>query len=274
MNQETSQFPQVSTDLHPWDPSADLAPLRSSLLKHRLYGRMESLESLRIFMKDHVFAVWDFMSLLKALQRALTCVQVPWLPVPEPRLARLLNQIVLGEESDVTEDGEAICHFDLYLRAMREAGADTRQIDTFIAKLRENQGLEQALAAACVPDHVKTFVRQTFDVIEGGRLHEIAAAFTYGREDLIPALFGGIVARVDEMTPGKLGLFRYYLQRHIELDGDEHGALGREMVDLLCAGDPELQKEALSAATAALRSRISLWEGIRRQVEAAEMQTQ
>lgn len=248
----------------------ELNPLRESLLKHPLYERMEDLGALRVFMRDHVFAVWDFMSLLKALQRALTCVEVPWLPVPHPRLARLLNEIVLGEESDLTEDGEAICHFDLYLRAMREAGADTGPIDSFIAKLRGNMGLEPALAAAGVPDHVQTFVRQTFAVIEGGKLHEIAAAFTYGREDLIPSLFGGIVARVDEVSRGKLKLFRYYLQRHIELDGDEHGALGREMVDLLCADDPELQKEALSAAATALRSRITLWQGIARQVEGAE----
>lgn len=247
----------------------ELSPLRESLLKHPLYERMEDLAALRIFMQDHVFAVWDFMSLLKALQRALTCVELPWLPVSQPRLARLLNEIVLGEESDLTADGEAIGHFDLYLRAMREAGADTGPIDSFIAKLRGNKGLGPALAAAGVPDHVQTFVRQTFSVIEGGKLHEIAAAFTYGREDLIPSLFGGIVARVDDVSGGKLKLFRYYLQRHIELDGDEHGALGREMVDLLCAGDPELQQESLSAAAAALHSRITLWDGIEKQVELA-----
>jgi hypothetical protein len=271
MNDSSSPVMPVARERVPWDPAAALAPLRQSLLKHRLYEKMENLGALRIFMEDHVFAVWDFMSLLKALQRSLTCVEIPWLPVQEPRLARLINQIVLGEESDVTEDGEPICHFDLYLRAMREAGADTRQIDVFISKLRTNSGLEPALTAACVPDHVRSFLRQTFAVIQGGKLHEIAASFTYGREDLIPALFGGIVDRVDEVSQGKLRLFRYYLQRHIDLDGDEHGELGREMVDLLCDGNPALQKEALSAAAAALRSRISLWEGIRHQVEEAEM---
>lgn len=251
------------------DPEISLEPFRESLLKHPLYQRLDSLEALRIFMQDHVFAVWDFMSLLKTLQRALTCVEVPWLPTPEPRLARLMNEIVLGEESDLTEDGEAICHFDLYLRAMREAGADTRPIETFIARLRDQMELEPALAAAGVPDHVRSFVRQTFAVIEGGKLHEIAAAFTYGREDLIPSLFGGIVARVNEMSQGKLKLLHYYLQRHIELDGDEHGALGREMVELLCAGNSELKREAVSAAAAALCSRIILWDGIERQVEEA-----
>jgi hypothetical protein len=250
-------------------PFAELNSLRESLLEHPLYARLDTLPALQVFMQAHVFAVWDFMSLLKALQRALTCVEVPWLPVPEPRLARLLNEIVLGEESDLTEEGEAICHFDLYLRAMREAGADTTTTETFMDKLRDRMPLDAALTAAGIPDYVQLFVRQTFTVIEGGKLHEIAAAFTYGREDLIPSLFGGIVARVDEVSQGRLRLMRYYLQRHIELDGDEHGALGREMVDLLCAGKPELQREAFEAAATALRSRIKLWDGIVSQLEAS-----
>ncbi len=254
-------------------PDSTLAPLRDSLLSHPLYSKLGSLGALQIFMQDHVFAVWDFMSLLKALQRELTCVQVPWLPVPEPRLARLLNEIVLGEESDVTEDGEAIGHFDLYLRAMREAGADTGPIESFIAHLRGGSDLESSLTAASVPHHVRTFVQQTFAVIQGGKVHEIAASFTYGREDLIPALFGGIVEKVDDHSGGKLGTFHYYLQRHIALDGEEHGALGREMVALLCAGDPTLEQQALSAAATALNSRIMLWDGIGRQVEAAGYHT-
>lgn len=262
------QSSPLSSSPEEWQTN-DLDRLRESLLSHPLYGKMASLDALHLFMHSHVFAVWDFMSLLKSLQRALTCVEVPWLPPARPRLARLLNEIVLGEESDVTEEGEAICHFSLYLRAMREAGADTRQIETFIASLRQNGDLEKALAAAVVPGHVCTFLRETFAVIEGGKLHEIAAAFTYGREDLIPSLFAGIVAQVDATSQGRLKCFRYYLQRHIELDGDEHGALGREMVDLLCEGNVDRQQEAIAAAAAALRSRIKLWDGISNHLEEA-----
>ncbi len=242
--------------------SAALDPLRKRLLEHELYQRIETLEALQIFMQDHAFAVWDFMSLLKALQRQLTCIDVPWMPVQHPRLSRLINEIVLGEESDVTPDGEAISHFGLYLRAMQDSGANTTPIETFISHLRATSDVEAALTAAAVPEHVRAFVRQTFAVIAGGKLHEIAAAFTFGREDLIPSLFGGIVAQVDEVSGGKLHLFRYYLQRHIELDGDEHGALGREMVELLCDGCLEREHQALTAASAALHSRITLWNGI------------
>lgn len=61
-----------------------LAPLKRKLSQHPLYQQLSSLEDINTFMEDHVYAVWDFMSLLKALQRELTCVAVPWLPAPNP----------------------------------------------------------------------------------------------------------------------------------------------------------------------------------------------
>ncbi len=236
--------------------------LRHELLEHGIYTLMDEISSVRLFMEDHVFAVWDFMSLLKALQRGLTCVDIPWLPPSDPRIARLINEIVLGEESDITPDGKAASHFDLYLQAMDEAGADTSRIVRFIENLRAGRDLETAFIHAAVPERIAAFIRHTFSVIEQGRLHEIAAAFTYGREDLIPGLFGSLIAKVDETTHGRLGTFHYYLKRHIELDGDEHADMGREMVMLLCGGDPVKEREACAAATDALSARLRLWNGI------------
>lgn len=239
-----------------------ISPLRESLLNHRLYGELKSIEQLREFMEHHVFAVWDFMSLLKALQRGLTCLDTPWLPVGEPRLSRLINEIVLGEESDLSDRGEAISHFELYLRAMREGGANTTRIDRFIAHLRAGHGVEAAFVEAEVPDCARGFVRHTFQLIAEGELHEVASAFTYGREDLLPGLFGVVVAQLDREFPGQLTALRYYLERHIELDGDEHGAMGCEMVALLCGSDGVRQAEARTAAVRALQSRIKFWDGI------------
>jgi hypothetical protein len=235
---------------------------RRALLEHGLYGELRTLEHLAVFMEHHVFAVWDFMSLLKALQVRLTCASAPWLPKGDGRVRRLVNEIVLAEESDHLPAGGAGSHFELYLQAMREAGADTTQMEDFIRHLESGQSVTAALNQAAVPAAVGRFVRHTFEVIQRGRSHEIAAAFTYGREDLIPAMFTQLVHGLENQFPGKLATLRYYLDRHIVLDGDEHGAMGREMVDLLCDRDLRREQEATKSAVDALKSRIDLWDGI------------
>jgi hypothetical protein len=250
-----------------------IAGERQALLEHRLYGDLRTVEALAVFMEHHVFAVWDFMSLLKALQMRLTCARVPWLPQGHGEVRRLVNEIVLGEESDVLPGGGVASHYELYLQAMRQVGADTTRADRFIRQLESGQALAEALRQAGVPAPVEAFVRHTFEVIERGRPHEIAAAFTYGREDLIPEMFTQLVHGLERQFPGKLSTLRYYLDRHIELDGDEHGELGRRMVDLLCDGNPRLEQEAEQAAVAALQARLALWDGIALAVSGKEWAT-
>ncbi|WP_397381870.1 DUF3050 domain-containing protein [Prosthecobacter sp.] len=243
---------------------------RQTLLDHRLYGQLRTLKHLAVFMEHHVFAVWDFMSLLKALQVRLTCADVPWRPVGNAQVRRLVNEIVLGEESDALPTGGAASHFELYMLAMQEAGAKTGMMDHFIRELESGKTVAEALDRAGVPVAVGAFVRHTFEVIERGRPHEIAAAFTYGREDLIPEMFTQLVHGLEHQFPGKVATLRYYLDRHIALDGDEHGEMGRQMVALLCEGNARLEQEATQAAVAALRSRIKLWDGIALAMENSE----
>lgn len=247
--------------------NAAVASRRQALLGHRLYDHLRSLVDLAVFMEHHVFAVWDFMSLLKALQNRLTCVGVPWLPHGSPQVRRLVNEIVLGEESDVLPDGGALSHFELYLKAMTEVGADSSRMQNLIHRLQNGTTISEALEQSGAPATVAAFVRNTFDVIERGRAHEIAAAFTYGREDLIPEMFTQLVHSLDRQLPGRMATLRYYLERHIALDGEEHGEMGRNMVDILCHGDPVVEEEALQAAVDALQSRILLWDGIAEELE-------
>ena len=54
-----------------------LCSLRAALLDHPIYTHVASVADLRRFMEDHVFAVWDFMSLLKRLQQESVGCYVP-----------------------------------------------------------------------------------------------------------------------------------------------------------------------------------------------------
>ncbi len=220
---------------------------RRRLSHHPLFRELTSPEALRFFMESHVFAVWDFMSLLKRLQRDITCVSLPWRPSPYPQqLVRFINQIVVGEESDVDQFGVPMSHFALYLRAMEEVGADTTLIRAFL----ETPRLE------LVPHHVRPFVSFTLETALHGPLVEVAAAFFYGREQLIPGMFTGIL----ETLPQDCSTLRYYLERHVQVDGEDHGPLSELCLQVLCEGDPSLHHQAEVAGLKALAQREALWD--------------
>jgi hypothetical protein len=240
-----------------------LAALRTQLLDHPVYAEVSSVEDLRRFMEDHVFAVWDFMSLLKRLQKDLTCTTVPWFPADDARAARLINDIVIGEETDVDPNGSYVSHLDLYLRAMVDVGANTRQFDTFRSMARVGISVETAMVRTGVSSHVQAFVAQTMTLARSGSTEEVLAAFFYGREDIIPEMF----SRLQKTLPGArhdndpLRHFVYYIDRHIELDGDSHGPMGRELLEGLVANSPERDERALRAACNSIKARIELWNG-------------
>jgi hypothetical protein len=68
-----------------------------------------------------VYAVWDFMSLLKALQAKLTCTTT-LVRNCNPETRYLINEIVLAEETDTTIDGHHQSHYEMYLEAMESCG--------------------------------------------------------------------------------------------------------------------------------------------------------
>lgn len=239
-----------------------LAPFREELLNHPVYGEIDRLEALRKFMEQHIFAVWDFMSLLKALQRHVCSVNVPWLPPSDPQACRFVNEIVLAEESDGDSQVGFASHFDLYLRSMQQCGANTSCIESFILELRKGNTVRHALAAASVPAAARTFVEHTFSVIESGNLCAIASAFTFGREDLLPDVFQRIIDELNVEVGGQLEQFKYYLERHIGLDGDEHGPMARRLVASLCGANEQQWKTAEDTAVNCLIARRKLWDGI------------
>lgn len=246
-----------------------LARERAAVLEHPMYARVADIAALRTFMATHVFAVWDFMSLLKSLQRRLTCTTVPWVPAPDATHARLINEIVLGEETDEVVPGRFVSHFELYLTAMAEVGADARPVLALVDALRAGQTVEQAIAAPAIPEAARRFVLATLRMESEGRTHEIAAAFLLGREDLVPAMFRRLLAHLESDLGRACPSFRIYLERHVVLDEQEHGPRARRLLAGLCGDDAAAWEQARAAACTALRARARLWDGIVEQMDRA-----
>ncbi len=242
-----------------------IEPARIEVIKHPVYHRLATLQDVNTFTETHVFAVWDFMSLLKNLQRNLTCVDVPWVPRGSTESRRLINDIVLVEESDELGDGFT-SHFELYVSGMERAGADTGPVTEFLDRIGNGESVRTALVAAAVPAPAAAFVNTTWDFIETAPLHCQAAAFAFGREDLIPEMFDQVV-KIDDQG-GRLATFKDYLARHIEVDGEEHTPMAMAMLADLCGDDNAKWDEAADTVIGALRSRVRLWDGIIAQLDA------
>ena len=239
-----------------------IEPVRNNLLAHPVYSQIQDLQGLQRFSETHVFAVWDFMSLLKSLQIGLTSVTLPWVPVGNAGTRYLINEIVLGEESDVDEAGNRISHFELYLKAMQQMGASTNVIDTIISQINAGTKVQEAIEVAQLPKQVKDFLQFTFDISFNAPLHVKAAVFTFGREDLIPSMFMKILDKIYADAPDKVSIFKYYIERHIEVDGDHHSHLALDMVNRLCGTDASKWEQATVASIKALELRIGLWNAI------------
>lgn len=251
----------------PVDPAAAFARLqlalgepREALLAHPLYDAVADLGRLRAFMEIHVYAVWDFMCLAKRLQRELTSTTPLWLPPAAPALARFINGVIHGEESDVGPDGEAVSHCELYIGAMEEVGADTRRIRRFLELLGQGVEVEAALAGASVPIAARRFVRHTLGQALEGEPVEVLAAFLFGREDLIPDMFARLLPQWRESRSARK--FTYYVERHIELDGDDHGPAARRALMTLAGDDAAKWRAAGSAAREAIAARVALWNAV------------
>lgn len=238
----------------------ELADLRQQLIQHPIYESINTLPRVRAFMEQHVYAVWDFMSLLKRLQQILTCTATPWLPPADPVMARFINEIVLAEESDEDGQGSYASHFELYLQAMRECAAQTHSIERFVTRLRAGASPFKAMQLSGVCTDTAEFVQSNIALAAHGAPHEVAAVFCLGREDIIPEMFQNLLPQLRGQghTVDRL---MYYIERHIHLDADEHGPLSKRLLEHLCGEDEIRWVEATIAAKQALQGRIRLWDG-------------
>ena len=247
--------------------NTSIQPQKDQLLQHSLYEKVKTVEDLHTFLENHVFAVWDFMSLLKALQEKLTCTTTPWLPTGNPETRYLINEIVLAEETDLTLDGKRLSHFEMYVDAMEDCGANTAPILAFLENVNETKNIFVSIKKSDLHPNVKEFLNFTFRIIDEGKPHKIAAAFTFGREDLIPSMFTEILRNFQTNFPEtNLDKLVYYFERHIELDADEHGPMAMKMITELCGTNETKWKEMQEVSIEALEKRIGLWNAIEEQI--------
>lgn len=248
-------------------------PYKQRLLQHTLYEKVKTMEDLHLFVENHVYAVWDFMSLLKALQNKLTCTTTPWFASENPETRYLINEIVLAEESDLTLEGARLSHFEMYVEAMKSCGAQTTELATFLKQVVDTKNVFIAIKQSNLHPNVKAFLDFTFRVIEEGKTHKIAAAFTFGREDLIPTMFTEILKNFQENFPDTdLSRLIYYFERHIELDADEHSPMAMRMISALCQDDAQKWREVEETSMLALEKRIGLWDAIEEKITQKEME--
>lgn len=237
-----------------------LKPKLAELENHQLYGHIQSINDLQLFMDRHVYAVFDFMSLTKALQNELAPSGGIWTMPKSNKLARFINEIVLCEESDELPSGEFISHFEMYCRAMAEVKANSDLPLAFIHYVSEH-GLKIALNEFDIPKCSRTFMDSTFATLKAGRIHEIAASFCFGREKCIPIMFQTLLDQMN-ISEKEAPTFHYYLKRHIEVDGDSHGPLALNMIEHLCGDDKGKWNEALNAANSSIDNRIQFWDEV------------
>lgn len=245
-----------------------IQPQKQQLLQHPLYEKVKTIDDLHQFLESHVYAVWDFMSLLKALQSKLTCTSTPWFASSNAETRYLINEIVLAEESDLTLDGKRLSHFEMYVDAMKDCGANTFELNAFLQNVIDTKNVFITIKQSNLHSNIKDFLDFTFRIIEEGKAHKIAAAFTFGREDLIPNMFTEILKSFQQNFPETdLSKLIYYFERHIELDADEHGPMAMQMITELCGTDAQKWREVEEVSIAALEKRIGLWDAIEEQIE-------
>jgi len=251
--------------------SQTITGLRNKLLSHRVYGMLTDMTALRIFMEHHCYPVWDFMSLLKCLQNKLTCTEVPWQTPENVQAARMINEIVVAEETDVRRDGHGhASHYELYIEAMQEIGASTETLCRFADLIAEGMPWPQAMKRAGVPAPAAEFMSHTLEMCQDHPAYEVAAFFLFGRENLIPDMFRKIVEGLAETESVSIDAFRYYLDRHIGIDEEEHGPAGVRMMKSLCGDNDMRWRLVKRAAEESLMARINLWDGIAEAIEAVQ----
>lgn len=235
--------------------------LKEQIRSHRLYALISTKERLRLFMESHVFCVWDFQCLLKGLQNQFTCTSIPWFPTEDGEARRLINEIVLEEESDEHPSYGYASHFEIYLDAMKEAGCDVEGILGFVEGISQSKDIERTIGRLKLHQSLKEFLRFTLHIATHAKPHVMTAVFYESRENMVPQVFQQLLEGLPETTGFSLNMFKYYLKRHIEVDGQRHGPMSERLLMKICKSEDDWA-DCRQMAQLALEKRLNLWEAL------------
>jgi hypothetical protein len=230
------------------------------LFSHCLLQEINSIEGCRVFMEHHVFAVWDFMSLAKKVQKIFAPIETPWHFSNNPKYVRFINEIILAEESDILKDGRIMSHCEMYLEAMEEIGASTHQFRKFLKSIKSHD-ISSMEVKQYVPSPAYEFMKQTFSVVNSSLPHIVTAGFCYGRENIIPGMFISLL-NSKGISESIAPVFWEYLRKHIDLDGDIHGPMAVELTKFTCDNIQQRILEVEAIKLQMIQARINFWEGI------------
>jgi len=180
--------------------TAELAPQRQRLDNRPVYAALHSLADLRCFMAHLVYAVRNFMPVVKYPQNAVAPTRYSWAPRHHPAARDCINQWMLEEKSDIgppDADGNAVYgrRFELCCGAIRKIGADPAPTLKFV-EIAAACGMPRAFASGLAPLPPRRFMGHTLRFLDSGKPHIVAAALALGRGRIIPDGFRAFLQKM------------------------------------------------------------------------------
>lgn len=234
-----------------------------AISSHPVFPLLSSVQAVREYMSFHIWCVWDFMTLAKAIQLSVGRYSLPWIPPKNAQLVRLANQILIDEEADLAPDGTTKSHFEIYLMAMQQAQVPQDSILSFVHRLGEQTEVRKALTESGVSEATREFVLSTMTEADADPI-SIASAFCFGREELLPFLNRSIYHYLPQ--DDTLALFRWYIERHVILDCTAHGPIAANLLRALLKQDPGRIDSAIDVGIAAIASRSRYLDAIKHHI--------
>ncbi|NVJ59807.1 MAG: DUF3050 domain-containing protein [Gammaproteobacteria bacterium] len=243
--------------------SSRIQYLDNSLNNHPLFNCIHFIEDLKVFMEHHIFTVWGYLSLLKAMQCNLTCASAPWIPVGDPSIRRMINELVCREESNELVGG--LSTFEWYLQSMSDCNANTSSINKMIDSL--SHGEHSFLDLSYLSSPLKNYIITIQQIIKNGSLREIAAAFSAEQSVRLPKPFIKATSSLNKQHPKQTKSFHYYIksyyqERYVKEDFTKHGTLTLSLLVRLCNNNNNKYRDCLSVIEQILESKLLLWNSI------------